>query len=304
MPRRTPVRKNEHFKDENARQSNPKKRSRAYAETKQLYSENERNEQRMAKSRTKSTTRSSSSKGYSGNSRQSEHRALSERPRYRQLEQKQRVSKDFTKGRGQKSSTKSPGILVFSFLSNMVFYGVTIGIIVMAVMFSFSSKSTASILGYRFYTVLTNSMVPQENGPKNGFYAGDIVIVKLMDGNKIKKDDIVTFSVGDGSRYLTHRMVEHKDELNGEKGNYLVTKGDANKSNDPPISADRVLGKVVFTVPKVGSIIDFAREEFWACLVCILSLYGFFLVLKSYLFTSEEPIRRRNDRHPMYERGY
>ena len=197
---------------------------------------------------------------------------------------------------------KKPAIMIFSFFSNLFFYVVTIGIIMMAVMFSFSSKSTASIFGYRFYTVLTNSMVPQENGPKGGFYAGDIVIVKMTDGTKVKKDDIVTFAVGDGSRYLTHRMVDRKDELNGEKGDFLITKGDANKSNDPPIAADRVLGKVIVAVPKIGNLLDFIREEFWACLICVLSLYGFFLVLKAYLFSpKEEYIRRKKtSKHPAY----
>jgi signal peptidase len=190
-------------------------------------------------------------------------------------------------------SQKKVGAQLFSFIWNLVFYGMTIGIIVMAVMFSFSSKSTASIFGYRFYTVLTNSMVPQKEGPKDGFYAGDIVIVKLMDSEKIKKNDIVTFSVGDGSRYLTHRVMEKRTELNGEAGEFIVTKGDANESNDPPVSADRILGKVMFAIPKAGSILDFVRQEFWACLVFILSIYGFFLVLKSYLFSPEEYRQKR-----------
>lgn len=303
MPRRTPVRKNRRSIDEEARQRIPKKRSRTNVELNKDYLENGIHEQRTAKKRARTTERKSRN-DFSKNPNRSEYRDSSRRPRHRQSDQDRGIKAEYLKEREPPSVTKSPGILVFSFLSNLVFYGVTIGIILMAVMFSFSSKSTASIFGYRFYTVLTNSMVPQENGPKGGFYAGDIVIVKLMEGKNVKKDDIVTFAVGDGSRYLTHRMVEHKDELNGEKGDYLVTKGDANKSNDPPISADRVLGKVVFAVPKIGSIIEFAREEFWACLVCILSLYGFFLVLKSYLFTSmEEPIRRKRQR-PMYEKKY
>ncbi|MTD37494.1 signal peptidase I [Erwinia sp. CPCC 100877] len=194
---------------------------------------------------------------------------------------------------------KKVGVQFFSFIWNLVFYGLTIGIIFMALMFSFSSKSTASIFGYRFYTVLTNSMVPQKEGPKDGFYAGDIVIVKLMDGEKVKKNDIVTFLVGDGSRYLTHRVMEKRTELNGEKGAFIVTKGDANNSNDPPVSADRVLGKVMFAVPKAGSILDFIRQEFWACLVFVLSLYGFFLVLKSYLFSPEEQ-QLSQRRRPVY----
>ncbi|MBO0472378.1 signal peptidase I [Enterococcus sp. DIV0840] len=301
MPRKTPVRKCARTKDEKARQSTPKKRSRTDTESKRLYSEKERVEQRGKRPRPRSTARSARNE-FSENPRSSEYKGAPRHPRPHRTVQERRMRENH-RGREQKQATKSPGFLVFSYLGNLVFYGVIIGIILMSVMFSFSSKSTASIFGYRFYTVLTNSMVPQENGPKGGFYAGDIVIVKLMDGNKVKKDDIVTFAVGDGSRYLTHRMVERKEELNGEKGDYLITKGDANKSNDPPITADRVLGKVVFAVPKVGSIIEFAREEFWACLVCILSLYGFFLVLKAYLFSSkEEPVGRKSRRRPAYER--
>ncbi|WP_430607286.1 signal peptidase I [Enterococcus sp. AZ170] len=302
MPRRTPVRKNRRSIDEEVRQSIPKKRSRTYVEPERIYIEDESHRQRIGKKRGRPTAQSSRN-DFSKKPRRSEYQESPRRHRPRRPDQERGVTAEYLKEREQPSK-KSSGILIFSFLSNLVFYGLTIGIISMAVMFSFSSKSTASIFGYRFYTVLTNSMVPQENGPKGGFYAGDIVIVKLTDGKKVKKNDIVTFAVGDGSRYLTHRMVEYKNELNGEKGDYLVTKGDANKSNDPPISADRVLGKVVFAVPKVGSIIEFAREEFWACLVCILSLYGFFLVLKSYLFTANEESVGRKRRRPMYEKGY
>ncbi|MGX7244205.1 signal peptidase I [Enterococcus quebecensis] len=297
MSRKPSVRDGDRSRVESGKQSNPKKRLRGYSDNKKSYIEDEGYRPRTSKPRRKKVTRSSRDDSYERSRRMAYQEAY---PR-RQIEE-QRHRNNYQR-RQDNSVPKSPGILIFSFLSNLIFYGVTIGIIVMAVMFSFSSKSSASIFGYRFYTVLTNSMVPQEDGPKGGFYAGDIVIVKLTDGNKVKKDDVITFAVGDGSRYLTHRMVERKDELNGEKGDYLITKGDANKTNDPPIKADRVLGKVVFIVPKVGDVLEFVRAEFWACFVCILSLYGFFLVLKSYLFTpKEETIRRRNTRYPLYER--
>lgn len=155
-------------------------------------------------------------------------------------------------------------------------------------MFSFSEKSNAAIMGYRFYQVLTDSMAPQEDSPKGGFYSGDIVIVKMMDGSKVKEGDIVTFQVGEGDRYLTHRMVERLDELNGEKGDYIVTKGDANKSADPPISAEKVFGKVTFVIPKMGSFLAFVRENPWLCLVCVLSTFGFFLVLKAYFLQPDK----------------
>lgn len=188
--------------------------------------------------------------------------------------------------------SESSGKKIFAFVYNLIFYVVTIGILVMSVLFAFTSKEDASIFGYRFYTVLTDSMVPQEDSQPGGFYSGDIIIIKLINGSEVEKGDIVTFMVGEGDRFLTHRVVETMDELNGEEGEYLVTKGDANQTNDPPIKADRVVGKKVFTIPKAGGVLDFIRENLWLCLVCIISTFGFILVLKAYFFSepkAEEP---------------
>ena len=193
-----------------------------------------------------------------------------------------------------KSSTNRK---IFLFVYNLFFYTLTIGILLSSVMFAFSEKSDAAIFGYRFYQVLTNSMAPQPDSDARGFYAGDIVLVKMADGSQVKEGDIVTFQVGDGDRYLTHRMVERLTELNGEEGDYIVTKGDANKSNDPPIEADRVHGKVTFVIPKMGSILSFVQENLWLCLVCVLSTFGFFLVLKAY-FLQPDPKEAPRNRYP------
>ena len=186
---------------------------------------------------------------------------------------------------------KSTNRKIFLFIYNLFFYTLTIGILLSSLMFAFSEKSDAAIFGYRFYQVLTNSMAPQPDSPSRGFYAGDIVLVKMTDGSQVKEGDIVTFQVGEGDRYLTHRMVERLTELNGQEGDYIVTKGDANNSKDPPISADRVYGKVAFVIPKMGSVLNFVQENLWLCLVCVLSTFGFFLVLKAY-FLQPEPTRR------------
>ncbi|MGG5314874.1 signal peptidase I [Enterococcus sp. AZ072] len=186
---------------------------------------------------------------------------------------------------------------IFLFLYNLFFYTLTIGILISSLMFAFSEKSNAAIFGYRFYQVLTDSMAPQPDSPKGGFYSGDIVLVKLVDSNQIKEGDIVTFQVGDSDRYLTHRMVGRLDELNGKKGDYIITKGDANNTNDPPIEADRIYGKVTFVIPKMGSVLSFVQENLWLCLICVLSVFGFFLVLKAYFLQPEPPARQANRRN-------
>ncbi|MEO1769996.1 signal peptidase I [Candidatus Enterococcus ferrettii] len=198
---------------------------------------------------------------------------------------------DYKKSYSLQQAKNSTNRKLFSFVYNLFFYTLTIGIILSSVMFAFSEKSDAAILGHRFYKVLTDSMAPQADSPKGGFYAGDIVIVKLMNGSEVKEGDVVTFRVGDGERYLTHRMVERLDNLSGIPGDYIVTKGDANNSNDPPITVDRVAGKVTFVIPKVGTFLAFVQENVWLCFVCALSTFGFFLVLKAYFVKPEEKQR-------------
>lgn len=215
-------------------------------------------------------------------SRQYEDRAPLPRPR------RQQIHPRYEERYPLKQAKRSTQRKLVSFVYNLFFYTLTIGIILSAVMFAFSEKSNAAILGYRFYQVLTNSMATQAESESSGFYAGDIVVVKMMDGSNVQVDDIVTFQIGEGDRYLTHRMIERLDELNGETGDYIVTKGDANNTADPPISADKVFGKVVFVIPKLGAFLAFVRENPWLCLVCVLSTFGFFLVLKAYFLQSDK----------------
>lgn len=162
-------------------------------------------------------------------------------------------------------------------------YGFMISIIVIAIIFSFSGDKNRDILGYRFYTVLTNSMVPDKKKPKkNSFYAQDIVITKKVTYDALKKDDVVSFKIGDGNAVLTHRLVKKIDKVGENKGEFMITKGDANKSTDPPIPAENILGKVVLVIPKVGLVITFVRENIWLCILFAVSLFGSIYVLKNY----------------------
>lgn len=211
-----------------------------------------------------------------------------ERPRPRTAEANKRYPLEQAK--------KTTNRKIFTFVYNLIFYTVTIGLLMMAIMFAFSSNNNASILGYRFYNVLTSSMKPSEDSPPGGFDAGAITIVKMIDGSEAKEGDIVTYAVGDEGNYLTHRLIERVGEMEGKEGNYVITKGDANRSNDPPINEERIMGKVLFAIPKAGIVIEFIRAQFWPCLVCMLSVFGFFIVLKAYLF-SDETVKQTNKKH-------
>ena len=86
---------------------------------------------------------------------------------------------------------------------------------------------------------------------------GSIVVVKPAQVYAV--GDIVTFGK-DSAREIptTHRIVSI---TNGERGEIFSTKGDANEEADPmEVSAGAVIGKVIFTVPYAGFVLDFARQ--------------------------------------------
>lgn len=104
-------------------------------------------------------------------------------------------------------------------------------LVIIAITYVFQTKilhkKYADVLGFTAFKVITGSMADTIN-------IGDIVIVKINDNIKI--NDIIVYK--DNDYFVTHRLIQ-------ENGNELVTRGDANNSEDVPISRNQVLGKVV-----------------------------------------------------------
>jgi len=101
--------------------------------------------------------------------------------------------------------------------------------------------------GYFCAIINSGSMEP-------AVFVNDLLLVKGT--NSYQMDDIITYVSSRGS-LITHRV---KEVL----GHGYITQGDANNMPDEEISGQKVLGKVVFIVPRIGGILD-----------AILSPYGF-----------------------------
>ena len=100
------------------------------------------------------------------------------------------------------------------------------------------------------YTIVSPSMVPAIN-------VLDVVVTMRVDEpTDLKKGDIITFNSTD-YRYsgvlVTHRIVDIEETSSGE---YLfTTKGDNNNTQDSSrISFDKIYGRVLFRIPKIGYI--------------------------------------------------
>ncbi len=102
----------------------------------------------------------------------------------------------------------------------------------------------AGVFKYRPVAILTYSMEPI-------FTRGDAVIVeKLYDDekNKLKKGDIIQYQVD--KTVVVHRIIKVKKEDNKK---VYILKGDNNNAKDPkPVYMEQIMGKVLFSIPKVG----------------------------------------------------
>ncbi len=77
---------------------------------------------------------------------------------------------------------------------------------------------------------------------------GDVLIIAKAPADVVEEGDIIQFKRGDVT--IMHRVIEIQ-EIEGAKS--FITQGDANNAPDPePVGPDQVVGKAVFTVPKIG----------------------------------------------------
>ena len=181
---------------------------------------------------------------------------------------------------------KSKGRKVVGFIFNCLFYLMCISIVAGAALFAFSNDPGKSYFNYRLYSVKTPSMKPQPDGPSGGFYAGDMIVVHMVAPESVEVGDIITF-VPQKDRpdtFLTHRVVEIKEKLtndpNEQAALYFVTRGDANDTDDPPISADMVIGKKVVSVRYVGNVIQVIRGNLIPIIIFIVVLFAFIFTLR------------------------
>lgn len=121
-----------------------------------------------------------------------------------------------------------------SFLSTFI---VAVAVIIAAALLA------AKLFGLQGFTVESNSMAP-------AYPVDSFIFVKETAPEEIKAGDVVTYVFNNDGLLITHRVVS----VDAEHQTF-VTKGDNNNVADPaPVMWGNVVGKVVFSVPKVGTV--------------------------------------------------
>lgn len=108
--------------------------------------------------------------------------------------------------------------------------------------------------------VLSGSMEPT-------IHTGSVIVVKPVSNYKI--GDIITFGPNTKTEIpTTHRIVDLKI-VSGEA--VYQTKGDANNSADvKEVSIKEVIGKVYFSIPYLGHILDFVKKPVGLIIVIVI----------------------------------
>ena len=95
------------------------------------------------------------------------------------------------------------------------------------------------MLGNSFFTLFGYSIFKVQTGSMSGaIEQNDIIVVKI--GNEdIEPQDIITYV--ENNYFITHRVLTVENDI-------IITKGDANNSEDKPINRGQVLGEVVYVI--------------------------------------------------------
>lgn len=112
---------------------------------------------------------------------------------------------------------------------------ITLIIVYNIVQVNFFNKEYYNFFGYTFFKVATGSM-------SGSIEIGDIVIAKLGNQN-INVNDVIVYKQDD--YIITHRIIEMEEEN-------ITTKGDANNTEDKPITKENVIGKVIKVIHNVS----------------------------------------------------
>lgn len=121
---------------------------------------------------------------------------------------------------------------------------------------------------------------------------GDIIKAKEYKSfDDVKLLDVVIYNGQDGL-LICHRVVDKY--VDPVKGECLVTRGDANSSDDTPVKFEIVRGKVIQVTPKLGKLILFMQSPYM-----LIGLFGSgFFVLLGFLiagFNKEKKNKKDNN---------
>ena len=144
---------------------------------------------------------------------------------------------------------------------------------------------TPSFFGIKSFVIISGSMEPNLN-------IGDIVLIKSVDEQELKVNDIISFR--EGESIITHRIVE----IIENEGKKYITKGDNNNAKDSnDVEYKEIEGIFIGKIPYLGYAVIFLKNKI-VIISIILILYLLYIHNSNIMKKKQERRRLRNQ----YER--
>ncbi|MFC5366801.1 signal peptidase I [Salinirubrum litoreum] len=163
-------------------------------------------------------------------------------------------------------------------------------LLLLALLAPFAVYAVPGVIGAdQSYVVLTGSMEP-------AISPGDAVVVDAVDPASIVAGDVITFQRSAANDIpTTHRVM---DVVNGDAGLAFVTKGDANEDVDASVvTPDRVVGKVVLTIPFIGYVVQFVNSPLGFVALVVIP-FGLLLITEVWSMIRGNAGASRRDTEP------
>lgn len=143
-----------------------------------------------------------------------------------------------------------------------------------------TKKEVIPVFGVATALVETGSMDGEEEDSVEGFS-----LIFIVKSSEYEVGDIITFDTG-SSVPTTHRII-------GLDGDRFITKGDSNNTEDSQsVAKEQIIGKVFFTIPGVGYVINFMKTPLGSFL---LVLVCFLIVAAPMIFKSDADSQNSSD---------
>lgn len=110
-------------------------------------------------------------------------------------------------------------------------------------------------LGFGLTVVLSGSMEP-------ALSVGDMLVVAPQESYEV--EDVVVFQTGRSA--VVHRIISINEEG-------VITRGDANNTEDDPIALESIKGKVIIVIPFVGYIVNLIKTPIGTIILLGLAVW-------------------------------
>lgn len=123
-------------------------------------------------------------------------------------------------------------------------------------------KDLSTINGYSILEVVSGSMEPT-------IKVGDLIVIDTKTTSYEENDIITFYDVNDS--FVTHRIVSINDET-------MITRGDANDSDDDELDTSRIVGKYKFKITFLGLVLASLKSPITLILILIIGILVCYLI--------------------------